>query len=146
MGTGLQCCVGCPKVSNAEAGCCAQLCCSSLPPPWLPPPCADFTRTKKDVFWVTISQLLEWMRNPVPASQLRLTKGMCEPRDAAPAPQLPQDGANVTLSFAGTPGSLGLWCCLLQGLFNGLPCSHAGIGRSTGLNPHPPPSRMSPRL
>ncbi|PRW56282.1 hypothetical protein C2E21_4979 [Chlorella sorokiniana] len=62
---------------------------------------ADFTRTKKDVFWVTVSQLLDWMRNPVPASQLRLTKSMCEPREAAPAPELPQDGANVTLSFAG---------------------------------------------
>ncbi|KAI7840372.1 hypothetical protein COHA_005916 [Chlorella ohadii] len=61
----------------------------------------DFTRTKKDVFWVTVSQLLDWMRNPVPASQLRLSKDMCQPPAAAAAPELPQDGANVTLTFAG---------------------------------------------
>ena len=65
----------------------------------------DFTRTKKDVFWVTVSQLLDWMRNPVPASQLRLSKDMCQPPAAAAAPELPQDGANVTLTFAGGPAS-----------------------------------------
>lgn len=32
--------------------------------------CADFTAGFDDVYWVTMSQLIEWMKDPKPASQM----------------------------------------------------------------------------
>lgn len=60
---------------------------------------------KPDVYWVTMSQLLAWMRDPVSASELRRSGGaMCaRPAPPAMAPAAPRSGANVTLSLAGAP-------------------------------------------
>lgn len=57
------------------------------------------------MYWVTIAQLLAWMRNPVPASELRSSSGaMCARPPPPPAPPpLPRSGVNVTLTLAGTP-------------------------------------------
>lgn len=96
-----------PHPSRSSLTCllCSPASSAPLPPCPFAFPLPDFTATKKDVFWVTVSQLIEWMLNPVPASQLRASKRMCQPRAAAAAPELPQDGANVTLSFAGVTAS-----------------------------------------
>jgi hypothetical protein len=73
---------------------------------------ADYTLEKGDVYWVTMAQLLAWMKNPVPASQLRKSKAMCAPPQAAqPTPQLPLNGANVTLTFKGEPAKEGFTRC-----------------------------------
>ncbi|KAL4431388.1 hypothetical protein ABPG75_006644 [Micractinium tetrahymenae] len=66
---------------------------------------ADYTMGKPDVYWVTMFQLLAWMRNPIPASELRKSGGALCARapPPAPAPALPRTGANVTLSLAGMP-------------------------------------------
>lgn len=60
------------------------------------------------MYWVTISQLLAWMRNPVPASELRRSGGaMCaRAPPPAPTPALPRSGVNVTLLLAGTPSQV----------------------------------------
>ncbi|KAI7845753.1 hypothetical protein COHA_000668 [Chlorella ohadii] len=60
----------------------------------------------KGAYWVTIRQLINWMRNPVPASQLRLSQAMCgrapsPPPPAPPAAPLPSSGLNITLIFQG---------------------------------------------
>ncbi|PSC74519.1 Myb-related B isoform A [Micractinium conductrix] len=67
---------------------------------------ADYTLSKPDVFWVTMSQLIDWMKNPKSVSELRASGGaMCKRAAAAPFPApraLPRDGANVTLTLRGT--------------------------------------------
>lgn len=71
----------------------------SLPSPDHP---TDYTATKPDVFWVTMSQLIEWMSDPKPVSEMG--KEMCaRPKAPAPTPALPSSGANVTLSLLGEP-------------------------------------------
>lgn len=59
------------------------------------------------------------MRNPVPASQLKLSMAMCgrvpsppPPPPPAPAKPLPTSGLNITLIFEGAQG----WAVRLQGV------------------------------
>ena len=57
----------------------------------------------KGAYWVTIRQLLDWMRNPVPASQLKLSMAMCgrAPPPPPPSAPLPSSGINITLVLEG---------------------------------------------
>lgn len=49
-----------------------------------------------------MSQLIAWMLNPVPASELAKSKAMCaRPVAAPPPPPLPRLGVNVSLSLQG---------------------------------------------
>lgn len=65
---------------------------------------ADAVSSKPDVFWVTMSQLIEWVKNPVSASELRQSGALCQsPPTPPPTPALPASGANVTLLLAATP-------------------------------------------
>lgn len=65
-------------------------------------PTADYTLEKGDVYWVTMTQLIDWMKNPVPASQLRRSQALCaRPQRPLPPPKMPADGANLTLTLKG---------------------------------------------
>jgi hypothetical protein len=46
---------------------------------------ADYARAKRDVYFVTIRQLLGWMRNPIPANLLTPAKLGCGNPGGAPA-------------------------------------------------------------
>lgn len=57
----------------------------------------------KGAYWVTIRQMLDWMRNPVPASQLKFSMAMCgrAPPPPPPSAPLPSSGINITLILEG---------------------------------------------
>ena len=91
---------------------CPLLSCHAAPShtsPLPPPSSADYTLSKGDVYWVTITQLLEWMQHPVPASRLRLSGALCgmapSPPPPAPSPPppmpMPNAGINITFVFEG---------------------------------------------
>ncbi|EFN52371.1 hypothetical protein CHLNCDRAFT_138801 [Chlorella variabilis] len=63
---------------------------------------ADYTMELGDVYWVTMSQLIEWMRNPIPASELRRSGAMCGMNPSPPPPRpMPRAGIKITITFKG---------------------------------------------
>ncbi|KAL4448992.1 hypothetical protein ABPG77_007709 [Micractinium sp. CCAP 211/92] len=72
----------------------------------------EYTQSFGDVYWVTMTQLISWMRNPIPADQLKHSAAMCGMAPSPPPPPpppppvapLPASGINVTLTLTGPTG------------------------------------------
>ncbi|KAL4422673.1 hypothetical protein ABPG75_008870 [Micractinium tetrahymenae] len=75
----------------------------------------EYTQSFGDVYWVTMTQLINWMKNPISADQLRTNAAMCGMAPSPPPPPppppplapLPASGINVTLTLT-APGGLEL--------------------------------------
>jgi hypothetical protein len=62
------------------------------------------------VYWVTMAQLIAWMKDPVPASELRRSQALCaRPEPPPPLPKMPEDGANLTLALRGAGHGRPVW-------------------------------------